>query len=323
VWLLNRGRTSAIPVPEGVHRLTADARDPQAVRDALRGSTFEAAVQWIGFTPEQVAPDLDTFGPDGLDVGQYLYISSASAYQKPPEHYLITESTPLDNPFWQYSRDKIACERLLEAAHRDTGFPVTVVRPSLTYGLNQIPVCLASWAHPYTIVERMRRGAPVIIPGDGTSLWTVTHNRDFAVGLVGLLGNPAAIGEAVHITSDEVLTWNQIYTAVAAAAGVPLNALHVPTDALIAAAPDLEGSLWGDKVHSAVFDNSKIRSLVPDFAPSVPFAEGIRQTLAWFDAKPDRRTLDHEAAAVWDRVAEVYTDALARVSRSAVHPAST
>jgi nucleoside-diphosphate-sugar epimerase len=315
VWMLNRGLTSPLPVPDGVRRLTADARDPAALAGAVRGLSFDSVVQWIGFTPEQIVPDLEVFGSRGLDVGQYVYISSASAYQKPPGHYLVTEETPLENPFWQYSRDKIASERLLLEAHDATGFPVTVVRPSFTYGLTQIPVSVNSWQRPYTLIARMRRGAPILVPGDGTSLWTLTHNRDFAVGLIGLLGNPAAIGQAVHITSDEVLTWNQIYAAVAAAAGVELRALHVPSDALIAAHPDeYEGGLWGDKAHSIVFDNAKIRSLVPGFAPSIPFAEGIKDVVAWFDGHPEHQAIDAEADALWDRVAAVYTEALRQVA---------
>jgi nucleoside-diphosphate-sugar epimerase len=317
VWLLNRGATRDLPMPDGVHRLFVDARDPAALRAAVQGLSFDSVVQWIGFTPDQIAPDVEIFGRAGLDVGQYVYISSASAYQKPPRSYLVTEDTPLENPYWQYSRDKIASETLLSRAAEESGFPVTIVRPSFTYGPTQVPVSVNSWGKPYTILDRMRRGDPVVVPGDGTSLWTLTHNRDFAVGLVGLLGNPAAIGEAVHLTSDEVLTWNEIYASVAAAAGVELKALHVPTEALMAADPEFEGSLWGDKAHSAVFDNTKIRSLVPDFAPSIPFAEGIKESVAWFDANPDRQVVDETAEAVWDRVVEVYSQALERVSRRA------
>jgi nucleoside-diphosphate-sugar epimerase len=192
---------------------------------------------------------------------------------------------------------------------------MTIVRPSLTYGLTQIPLCVSSWERPYTVVDRMRRGVPVIVSGDGTSLWTVTYNADFAVGLVGLLGNPHAIGEAVHITSDEVLTWNDIYAEVAAAAGVSADLLHVPADALVTADPDTAGSLIGDKIHSLVFDNAKIRSLVPDFTAPTPFSRGIRHTLAWFEADESRRLIDADANARWDRVVEVYADALRRVAK--------
>jgi nucleoside-diphosphate-sugar epimerase len=310
VFVLNRGVTDKVPLPDGAHRLVADASDRSAVQEAIAGHRFDVAVQWVAFTPDQVNLDLDLY----RDCGQYVFISSASAYQKPPAHYLITEAgTPLDNPHWRYSRDKIACEQILRAAHRESGFPVTIIRPSLTYGLTQIPVCIGSWEKPFTIVDRMRRGARIIVPGDGTSLWTLTHNTDFAKGLAGLLGNPAAIGEDFHITSDEVLTWNQIYALVGAAAGAEPNLLHVPTEALIAADSELEGTLWGDKVHSAVFDNAKLRALVPDFAATVSFAEGIRQSVAWFDADPQRREIDHQANALWDRIAVVYGRAIEQV----------
>jgi nucleoside-diphosphate-sugar epimerase len=310
VFVLNRGFTDKVPLPKRAHRLVADASDRSAVQEAVAGHDFDAVVQWVAFTPDQVTLDLAVY----RDCGQYVFISSASAYQKPPAHYLVTEAgTPLDNPHWSYSRDKIACEQILREAHEDSRFPVTIIRPSLTYGPTQIPVAVGSWEKPFTIVDRMRRGAPVIVPGDGTSLWTLTHNTDFAKGLSGLLGNPAAIGADFHITSDEVLTWNQIYALVGTAAGSEPNLLHVPTDALIAADPSLEGTLWGDKAHSAVFDNSKLRSLVPDFATTVSFADGIRESVAWFDADPQRQDIDHEANALWDSIAAVYTDALQRV----------
>jgi nucleoside-diphosphate-sugar epimerase len=312
VSVLNRGRTHNLPVPDGVKRLVADLADADAVRAALGEESFDAVVQWIGFTPDQIARDVALF--TGRTT-QYVFISSATVYRKPPVHYLVTEAgTPLANPFWEYAENKIACEeRLLEAHH--AGFPITIVRPSLTYGLTQVPACLSSWERPYTIIDRMRRGAPVIVPGDGTSLWTLTHNSDFAVGLLGLLGHPGALGEAVHITSDEVLTWNDIYAVIGEAAGAAPRILHVPTDALVAADRELLGSLWGDKSHSLVFDNTKIRTLVPEFAPVVPFAKGIRRTVEWFDADPARQVIDERANALWDRVAEVYLDALARVAR--------
>ena len=309
VWVLNRGRTRGPDLPDGVSRLVADANDPAAVRAATAGQSFDAVVQWVGFTPDQVARDIELYA----DAGQYVFISSATVYAKPPPR-VITEETPLGNPYWRYASDKIACEDRLRAAHAERGFPMTIVRPSHTYGLTQIPVCVGSWTRPYTILERMRRGAPIVIPGDGTSLWTVTHNSDFAVGLVGLLGHPDAIGEAVHITSDEAMPWNEIYDHVAAATGAELDVLHVPTDALAAADPELRASLWGDKAHSLVFDNAKIRRLVPEFNPVVPFAEGIRDTVAWFDADPARQEVDDDHNALVDRVAAVYTDALRRVA---------
>jgi nucleoside-diphosphate-sugar epimerase len=309
VWLLNRGRTEGAGVPDGVTRLVADAEDPSAVREATKGLSFDSVVQWVGYTPDHVARDVDLFA----DAGQYVFISSATVYRKPLAYHVITEDAPLGNPHWTYASNKIACEEVLRAAHAERGFPLTVVRPSHTYGLTQIPVSLGSWSKPYTIVDRMRRGAPIVIPGDGTSLWTVTHNSDFAVAFVGMLGRPETIGEAYHITSDEVLTWNEIYAHVAAAAGADLDVLHVPSDALGAADPELGASLWGDKAHCLVFDNSKIRALVPEFDPKVPFADGIRETVAWFDADASRQAIDEGHNGVVDRFAAVYADALRRV----------
>ena len=310
VWTLSRGGSS-LPNQVGERALHADAADEDRAREVLRGHRFDAVLQWTAYGPEQIDKDLRLFA----DCGQYVFISSASAYQKPPRHWLTSERTPLENPFWQYSRDKIACEQRLMAAYEDSGFPVTIIRPSLTYGVSQIPVCIGSWEKPFTIVERMRRGAPILIPGDGTSLWTITHNTDLASGLIPLLGQPGAIGEDFHITSDEALTWNQIYAQLAAAVGVEIDVLHVPTDGLVAADPELLGTLWGDKVHSTVFDNSKLRSLVPDYQAVVPFAEGIAETVAWFDADPSRQDVDDDANALWDRVAGIYSRALVEAAR--------
>jgi nucleoside-diphosphate-sugar epimerase len=310
LWLLNRGRSS---LPTEVPRdrvLTADATNSEQVREALRGHEFDVVVQWVGFAPEHVLKDVETFA----NAGQYVYISSASAYEKPPSHWLVTESTPLANRYWEYSRQKIASEQVLRDAHARSGFPATIVRPSLTYGDSQIPMIINSWALPFTIVERMRRGAKIIVPGDGTSIWTLTHNSDFAKGLIGLFGQPGAIGEDFHITSDEALDWNQIYNLLGAAAGVEPDVLHVPSDAIVAADPELTGSLLGDKIYSTVFDNSKLRRVFPDFRATVPFSEGIRQTVAWFDADPARQGIDHDANALWDRIAAVYTEALRHVA---------
>jgi nucleoside-diphosphate-sugar epimerase len=307
LWLLNRGR-SPLPPPDGAQVLLADARDEHAVAAAVSGRDWDVVVQWLAYTPDHVGQDIRVFAGHAR---QYVFISSASVYQKPPNHWLITEDTPLGNPFWQYARDKIACEELLED---QTDLPWTVVRPSLTYGPSQVPTAVGSWLKPFTIIDRMRRGAPVIVPGDGTSIWTITHNSDFARGFVGLLGRPEALYNAFHITSDEALTWNQIYQAVADAAGAKANFVHVPTDGLVAADDDALGSLWGDKAHSAVFDNLRARLIVPSFRARVPFAEGIKQSVAWFDADPARQVIDDDANRVWDRVAQVYTDALAAAS---------
>jgi nucleoside-diphosphate-sugar epimerase len=298
LWLLNRGR-SLLPTAVAKDRvLTADATDEAQVRAALEGREFDVVVQWVGYLPGHVEQDVRIFAA----AGQYVFISSASVYEKPPSHWLITEATPTVNPFWQYSLDKIACEEVLKRAQRESGFPATIVRPSLTYGPSQIPVVIGSWQKPYTIVDRMRRGATIIVPGDGTSIWTLTHNSDFAKGLVGLFGHPGAIGEDFHITSEESLTWNQIYALVGRAAGVEPNILHVPSDGIIASDAEEEGNLWGDKAYSTVFDNAKLRNLVPDFKATVPFAD------------PGRQEIDAAANERWDRLARVYGEALLRAA---------
>ncbi|HEY5302879.1 MAG TPA: NAD-dependent epimerase/dehydratase family protein [Acidimicrobiales bacterium] len=306
VWVLNRGVSLLENHVDANHTLIADATNETQVRAVLGDRHFDVVIQWTAYVPVQVELDLRLFS----NVAQYIFISSASAYQKPPAHWLITEATPLENPFWQYSRDKIACEEVLMTAHATTGFPVTIIRPSLTYGDSQIPVAIGSWTKPYTIVDRMRRGAKILVPGDGTSLWTLTHNTDFARGLVPLFAVAEAIGEAFHITSDEALTWNQIYRLVGDAAGVEPDLVHIPSDALIAADSELLGSLWGDKVNTAVFDNAKLRRLVPDFHAKVPFAQRIRETVKWFDHDASRRAIDDVANHLWDRLATIYTDAL-------------
>ena len=301
LWLMNRGKRRPI---EGAHALVADLADLEGVRAALRDHTWDVVVQWIAFAPADIRRDLDLFRDK---TRQYIFISSASVYQKPLSHYLITESTPRANPHWEYSRLKIACEQELEAAHQAWGFPGVMVRPSLTYGEDQVPLVLNAWAQSWTTIDRMRRGAPVIIPGDGTSLWTITHNTDFGAGLVGLFGNPTTLGHAFHITSDEVLTWNQIFLQAAQAAGV--NApkfVHIPSDFLISCVPAVEGTLLGDKAVSAVFDNTKIKRFVPGFAAKTPFAHGIRQTIRWFDADPARKQIDDATNQRWDKLVAAY-----------------
>lgn len=304
LYLLNRGVSQKHPVPEGATLLQGDVyQDENGVADLLAGHHFDSVVDWIAFAPKDVERDLRLFRGK---TEQFVFISSASAYQKPPQHYVITEETPLENPFWDYSQNKIACEeRLMQAYHQD-GFPVTIVRPSLTYGPTNIPLAVGSWGHPYTSVDRMKRGQKVIVHGDGTSLWVFTWNEDFAKGFLGLLGNKAAIGEDFHITSDEVLTWNQAHEEVARALGVELQLVHIPSDLLAAFDEHKLGSLVGDKANSVVFDNSKIKRFVPDFECVVPWADGIRQSLAWFEADPARQTIDHEANQIWDRIISAY-----------------
>lgn len=305
LFLLNRGHRSDIP--SGATNLIADIRDSEATKRALEGRRFDAVVNWIAFTPDDIDRDLALFR-DITD--QYIFISSASAYQKPVSYYRITEDTPLANPYWDYSRNKIACEERLMRAYREDGFPCTIVRPSLTYGETQIPLVMNSWQRPYTAVARMRQGKPVIVPGDGTSLWTITHNTDFAKGLVGLLGHQQVIGHAFHITSDEVLTWNQFYAAVAAAIGVEANIVHIASHFITACVPDLTGTLLGDKAVSVLFDNSKIKRFVPGFCATTPFARGIRQTLAWFEADPARQQIDADVDERLNRLISAYTHGL-------------
>lgn len=281
--VVNRGKTSTRALPPEAHVLTADVEDPAALA-GVAAQDFDVVVDWIAFTPDQVRARTDAFRGH---VGQYVFISSASAYQTPPERLPITESTPLRNPHWQYSRNKIACEDLLTGLYRDEGYPVTVVRPSHTYDRTSVP-----FDGGWTIVERMRRGEPVVIHGDGTSLWTLTHHRDFARGFVPLLGHPRTLGDAFQITSDDVLTWDQIAHALAAAAGTSAQIVHVPSDAIAALNPGWGAGLLGDKTHSAVFDNSKLRSVVPDYVATVPFEAGAREIVAWYDEDAARRRVD-------------------------------
>lgn len=309
--LLNRGRHATAPA--GATPIVADLRDEAATRAALGNRTWDAVVNFIAFTPEDIERDLRLFRGR---TGQYVFISSASAYQRPVRHYLITESTPLVNPYWDYSRQKIACEDRLMRAHREEGFPVTVVRPSLTYGDTQITLAINSWERSWTVVDRMRRGLPVAIPGDGTSLWTITHNTDFARGLTGLLGHRQAIGHAFHITSDEVLSWNQCYEAVAEAAGVDSpRFVHLASDFIAACLPEETGSLLGDKATSVVLDNTKIKRFVPDYQATTRFRDGVARTIAWFDADPARRLVDDGFNQNWDRLLAAYERGLAAARR--------
>jgi nucleoside-diphosphate-sugar epimerase len=309
--LLRRGQRGA-ELPANVRTITADIHDEAAVKAALGNETFDAVVDWIAFTPEHVERDIRLF--QGR-TSQFIFISSASAYQHPVGHYLITESTPLANPYWQYSRDKIACEEMLLKAYREEGFPVTIVRPSLTYGETQIVLAVNSWEKSFTAIDRMRKGKKVIVPGDGTSLWVITHNSDFAQGLVGLLGHRQAIGHAFQITSDEVMTWDQIYTITAQAAGVEAQIVHIASDFISACMPEELGSLTGDKAASVVFDNSKIKRFVPGHCAKVPFAEGIQRTIDWFDADPRRKQIDEEMNAQWDMLIDAYEQALGEAKR--------
>ncbi|HEY0248522.1 MAG TPA: NAD-dependent epimerase/dehydratase family protein [Gryllotalpicola sp.] len=296
VTVLNRGASQLRSVPEGARLLTADVRDAAAVRAVLGGEEFDAVADFLSFTPQHVGTATELFAGR---TGQYVFVSSASAYQKPPARIPVTESTPLSNPFWQYSRDKIDCEFLLNDLAR-TGkveLPTTIVRPSHTYDEAALPT-LGAW----TDVARMRAGKPVVVHGDGTSLWTITHSRDFAVAFVGLLGNPLAIGDAFTITGDHAPTWNQIYEWIGDAAGAKAEIVHVASETIGRVLPDKLEGLVGDKAHSMVFDNAKVTALVPEFRTTVPYWEGAAETIAWYDAHPEHQQVDAALDAGFDRL---------------------
>ncbi len=338
---LNRG-THPEKEMAGVSVINADIRNVEATTRALRGRRFDAVVQFLAFRPEHVRADIEIFS--GI-TDQYVLISSASAYKKPSRTPVITEETPLGNPFWEYARLKIECERVLTGANGAGGteesraggtaaagsavaaaplpargerdarrlssqasIPYTIVRPSHTYDDGWVPSCYGSPG--YGLAWRMLRGLEVIVPGDGQSLWTLTHASDFAVGLIGLLGKREAIGQAFHITSDEHLTWEAIYTIIAEALGVRAKIAHIPSDFVARIRPERGASLLGDKAVSVLFDNAKIRRVVPEFAPRVSFAEGIRHSLAWFDAHPDRKLPDSVMNEDMDTVLEKWNEVI-------------
>ncbi len=308
LWLLNRG-TRKSEVPAGVHQVTVDINDEAAVLRAIDGLQFDSVCEFIGFVPSQVERDIRLFRGR---TRQYVYISSASAYHKPARNYIVNEGTSLVNPYWQYSRDKIACERLLMDCYRVTGFPITIVRPSHTYCERSIPVGLHGTKGSWQVIKRMLAGKPVIVHGDGSSLWTMTWNEDFARGFIGLLGNPHAIGEAFQIMSDEILTWDQIYGTVTACLGVPYRPYHISSDFLRAVAPahyDVTGNLIGDKAASVVFDCSKLKRVVPGFQATVRFEEGVRRCLAYIQAHAECQQDDEEFDGWCDRVIDVLEEA--------------
>ena len=300
LYLLNRGQ-SPRPLVDGAAVLRGDIRDPQSARAALGKLTFDAVVNFVAFVPEHIESDLELLRGR---TGQYVFISSASAYQTPPAAQPVVESTPLNNPFWQYSRNKIACEERLLRAYREEKFPVTIVRPSHTYDATLLPM-----EGGYTVVDRMLRGKQVIVHGDGTSLWTLTHNSDFAKGFLGLLGNAHAIGDTYHITSDEWLSWNQIFELVARAAGAQARIVHVPSDLIAAYDPDWGDGLLGDKSHSMIFDNRKIKRLVPDFICTTPFSRGVEEIMTWYNADPARRKVDESFNKTCDCIISAYKSA--------------
>lgn len=299
LYHLNRGK-QAVKI-KGVKTIIADYHDELSVSKALDGTMWDVVVNWIGFTPDDVERDFRLFANK---TAQYIFISSASVYQKPGGHPVITESTPLYNPYWEYSRNKIACENFLNQVFREHAFPITIVRPSHTYD-TVIPISVGSW-NDFTIIDRMRRGKEVIIHGDGTSLWSLTHSIDFAKGFNGLLGHQQAIGHSFHITTDELLNWNQIYEAIAKAAGVPLKAVHITSDYIGSFDSEYIGGLTGDKAQSVIFDNSKIKRFVPSFKATIPFSVGIKKTIEWFEAKPERMKINESSNEFMDKVITAY-----------------
>ena len=290
LYLINRGNRNNDPALKGAHFITVDINDEAAVAKKLEGMTFDVACDFIGFVKPQVERDYRLLKGK---VRQYMYISSASAYQTPPANYIINEKTPLSNPYWQYSRDKITCEEYLMKLYREEQFPVTIIRPSHTYDERFVPLGVHGEKGSWQVLKRMKEGKPVIIHGDGTSLWTITHNSDFAKGFVGLMGNIHAIGEAIQITSNESLTWNQIYQCVADCLGVELKPVYVSSTYLAAHAPfDLAGGLLGDKAVTVVFDCSKLKSLVPDFVATKRADQGLRETIEYVLSHPECQTED-------------------------------
>lgn len=314
VWILNRGNRNDV-VPKGVHQIIADINDEAGVTEKIKDMYFDAICEFIGFHVSHVERDYRLFKDK---TRQYIYISSASAYHKPAASYIITEGTTLANPYWQYSRDKIACEEFLMRKYREEGFPVTIVRPSHTYDERNIPVGAHGKNGGWQVIKRMMEGKPVIIQGDGSSLWTLTFNTDFAIGFTGLMGNRHAIGEAFQITGDEALTWDQIYQTIADALGVKLNAYHVATDYLAAVGDkygyDFTGGLKGDKSVSVVFDNSKLKRAVPDMRTTVRFDQGVRIALDYILAHPEEcQNEDPEFDAWCDRVIESLEESKSKV----------
>jgi nucleoside-diphosphate-sugar epimerase len=300
LYRLNRGLRGA-DLPD-CHQLTADIHQPVQFGAALSGLDFDVVVNWIAFTPADIERDLKFFRGR---VQQYIFISSASVYEK-PGHIPITELTPLSNPYWDYARNKIACEERLLRAWHDEGFPVTIVRPSFTYD-HYFPVSVGG-SNSYTVADRMKKGRPIIVHGDGTALWVMTHAEDFGRGFLGLAGNEKAVGEAFHITSDELLSWNQIYQTIAAALGVEANIVYVPSDFIARIVPRYLGTLLGDKSWSVFFNNGKIKTFVPGFQAIISFAEGTRRAAAWLDEKEERRWIDEAMNEEIESILKAYAE---------------
>lgn len=299
LYHLNRGVTKE-EIP-GVISIKADIHNKEETLKAIRDHDFDVVVDWIAFTPDDVKRDYEIFKGK---VKQFIFISSASAYQKPLRDPRITESTPLANTVWKYSQNKIACEDYLLQKYREEGFPITIVRPSHTYR-NVFPVAVGDW-RGYWLIDRIKNRKKIVVHGDGTSLWVLTHSEDFAKGFVGLLGNIHAIGHAFHITSDELLTWNQIYEIIADTVGMKANLIHIPSDFIMKYDSEAGAGLWGDKAYSVIFDNTKIKTFVPEFKATIPFTEGIKKVLNWFDKDETWKKLNPKDDEYMDNLINSY-----------------
>lgn len=312
LWLLNRGNRTA-EMPDGINYITVDVNDEAAVAEKIKDMSFDVVCDFIGFVPAQLERDCRLFTGK---TKQFMYISSASAYNKPCRDYRITEGTALANKYWEYSRNKIACEDFLMKMYRENGFPVTIIRPSHTYDERAVPMGVHGKKGSWQVIKRMMEGKPVIVHGDGTSLWTMTFNEDFAKGFIGLMGNKHAIGEAFQITNDETLTWNQIYETIADCLGVEYKPYYVASDFLAAVSDyDLEGGLLGDKANCVVFDNSKLKRAVPGFAPSIRFEQGIKITLDYILSHPEYQIPDPEFDQWCDNVIAALENAKAVLNK--------
>ncbi|GHV87089.1 hypothetical protein AGMMS50255_3850 [Spirochaetia bacterium] len=306
ITLLNRGQRSKA-LPQGAHSIECDARDEEAMQKALAGKYFDVVANFIGFLPEQIEQDIRLFNGH---CGQYLFISTCCVYQKPDGRYLTTESTPLRNSNSLYGWRKIVCEETLNHAYRETDFPVTIVRPNWTYNITTLPFIMTSWKQPWMLIDRLQKGLPIIIPGDGTSRFTITHAADFAEGFVGLMGNQHAIGHAFHITGEEALSWNQYLELIEKASGCKADVIHIATDFIVKVVPALHDDLMGDKTLNFLFDNTKIRQFVPGFAAKIPYAQGIKASIEYLKAHRELQTIDTDYVANYEKILAAYAPAL-------------
>jgi len=300
LYHLNRGKSAGIRNISGMKTLISDIRNLEQTRQAIENYSFDVVVDFIAFEPAHIENDIQLFSGK---TKQFIFISSASVYQTPPKTLPVTEETPLENPFWQYSRNKIACENVLKKAYAETGFPYTIVRPSHTYDKALIPVMGG-----YTVIQRMLQGLPVVAFGDGTSIWTLTHNTDFAIGLIGLFGNPAAINEAFHITSNELLTWNSIYQILADELQVTPKLVHIPSEIIAQYDSEIGDGLLGDKTHSMIFDNAKIKRFVPDFNPQITFRQGAKEIISWFKENTMHEQPNEHINILMDRIIRDFSE---------------